>query len=77
MFQDQNGPLTYYEIQFLQNQFDSVLNTTLRVHAVDLLIQYSALEEHTVYTVIVAAATSTGHGPFSPAVTFTTQEDGQ
>ena len=73
--QDHNGPLTFYEIKFSQSQFDSI--PTVSVHSLELFISYSDLEEYTNYTVVVAAATSTGLGPFSSAVIFTTREAGK
>lgn len=73
--QDQNGLLTYYEVQFLQNQFHSIPNIT--VESSDLFLSYSDLEEHTQYAVVVAAATSVGLGPFSSAIYFITHEDGK
>ena len=72
--QDHNGPLTYYEIHFSQNQFDSL--STVIVQSQGLSTSYSNLEEFTNYTVVVAAATSTGLGPFTTPVSFTTQEAG-
>ena len=74
VLQDHNGPLTHYEIQFTQNQFDSVPNVTLQ--SSNLSINYPDLEEFTHYIVVVAASTRTGLGPFSSPVTFTTQEAG-
>lgn len=72
--QDQNGLLTYYEVKFLQNQFHSIPNIT--VESSDLSLSYSDLEEHTQYAVVLAAATSIGLGPFSSAIYFITNEDG-
>ena len=72
--QDHNGPLTHYEIRFIHNQFDSFPNVT--VQSSNLSICYSELEEFTNYAVVVAASTSTGLGPFSSPVTFTTLEAG-
>ena len=72
--QDHNGPLTHYEIRVIQSQFYSVPNVT--VQSSNLSICYSDLEEFTNYAVVVAASTSTGLGPFSSPVTFTTLEAG-
>ena len=75
LIQDHNGPLTHYEIQFIQSQLDSVPNVIIMSN--NLSISYSDLEEFTNYAVVVAASTNTGIGPFSSPVTFTTQEDGK
>ena len=73
-FEDQNGVITYYQLLVSQSQFEIpditvVANTTS--HTV------TNLEEHVQYTVVVAAATRIGVGPFSSAVNFTTQQDGK
>lgn len=74
VFQDQNGPLSYYEIQFLQTQFDTI--PTIVVHTTNLSISCCGLEEYTNYSVTVAAATNSGLGPFSSPVSLITHEDG-
>ena len=73
-FEDQNGVIMYYQLLVSQSQFEIpditvVANTTS--HTV------TNLEEHVQYTVVVAAATRIGVGPFSSAVNFTTQQDGK
>lgn len=75
LIQDQNGPLIYYEIKLLQSQFDSVSNITLQSNQIS--INVAGLEEYTTYSVVVAAATATGLGPFSSPITFITREDGR
>ena len=73
-FEDQNGVIVYYQLIVSQSQFEIpditvVANTTS--HTV------TNLEEHVQYTVVVAAATHIGVGPFSSAVNFTTHQDGK
>lgn len=71
----QNGPLTYYEIQITQTQLSGLPNITK--HTSNLLYVFYDLEEYVLYKVVIAAATSTGVGPYSPEVSFTTEEDGK
>ena len=74
MFEDQNGVIVYYELVVSQSQFeisDIIVNANTTSHTV------TNLEEHVQYTVVVAAATRIGVGPFSSAVNFTTQQDGK
>ena len=74
LIQDHNGPITHYEIQFIQSQFDSIPNVVIQT--TNLSISYFDLEEFTHYVIIVAAATSTGVGPFSSPVNFITHQAG-
>ena len=72
--EDQNGIIIYYELIVSQSQFeipDVTVNVSTTSHTV------TNLEEHVQYTVMVAAATRIGVGPFSSAVNFTTQQDGK
>jgi len=69
----QNGPLIYYEIQITQTQLSGLPNITK--HTSDLLYRFNDLEEYVLYKVVITAATSTGIGPYSPEVSFTTEED--
>jgi len=65
--------IVYYEIVALQFQFDIPdirVNTTFTSHTL------TNLEEYNEYTVMIAAATQVGVGPFSSPVNFTTLEDG-
>ena len=74
LVQDHNGPLTHYEIHFTPSQF--LVIPTVVIQTSNLSISYSDLEEYITYGVVIAAATSTGLGPFSSPVTFATQEAG-
>ena len=74
MLEDHNGPLAHYEIQFLQSQFDTI--PTVAIRTVSLSASYFDLEEFINYTVVVAAATSSGLGPFSSPIAFITREAG-
>ncbi len=49
---------------------------TLQLLATTTSFEYSLLKSHTAYSVVIAAATSVGTEPFSPAAVFTTFEDG-
>ena len=69
----QNGPLTHYEIQLTQTQLSGLPNITK--HTSNLLYVFYDLEEYVLYKVVIAAATSIG--PYSPEVSFTTEEDGK
>lgn len=74
MFEDQNGVIVYYKLVVSQSQFeisDIIVNANTTSRTV------TNLEEHVQYTVVVAAATRIGVGPFSSAVNFTTQQDGK
>ena len=73
-FEDRNGVIVYYELIVSQSQFeipDITVNANITSHTL------TNLEEHVQYTVVVAAATRIGVGPFSSAVNFTTQQDGK
>ena len=74
IFDDQNGVIIYYQLIVSQSQFEIpniVTNVNITSHTL------TNLEEHVDYTVVVAAATQIGIGPFSSAVNFTTQQDGK
>ena len=73
-FEDQNGVIVYYQLIVSQSQFE-IPDITVNVNATNHTV--TNLEEHVEYTVIVAAATRIGVGPFSSAVNFTTQQDGK
>ena len=64
----------YYELIVSQSQFE-IPDITMNVNATSHTV--TNLEEHVEYTVMVAAATRIGVGPFSSAVNFTTQQDGK
>ena len=73
-FEDQNGVIVYYQLIVSQSQFqipDITVNANTTSHTL------ANLEEHVEYTVVVAAATRIGVGPFSSAVNFTTLQDGK
>ena len=73
-FEDQNGGIVYYQLMVSQSQFqipDITVNANTTSHTL------TNLEEHVEYTVVVAAATRIGVGPFSSAVNFTTLQDGK
>ena len=73
-FEDQNGVIAYYELIVSQSQFeipDITVNANITSHTL------TNLEEHVQYTVVVAAATRIGIGPFSSAMNFTTLQDGK
>ena len=73
-FEDQNGGIVYYQLIVSQSQFqipDITVNANTTSHTL------TNLEEHVEYTVVVAAATRIGVGPFSSAVNFTTLQDGK
>ena len=73
-FDDQNGVIIYYQLIVSQSQFEIpniVVNVNITSHTL------TNLEEHVDYTVVVAAATQIGIGPFSLAVNFTTLQDGK
>ena len=73
-FEDQNGVIVYYQIVALQFQFSMIpdirVNTNFTSHTL------TNLEEDNEYTVMIAAATQVGLGPFSSPINFTTLEDG-
>ena len=74
IFDDQNGVIIYYQLIVSQSQFEIpniVVNVNITSHTL------TNLEEHVDYTVVVAAATQIGIGPFSSAVNFTTLQDGK
>ena len=74
MFEDQNGVIVYYQLIVSQSQFqipDITVNANTTSHTLN------NLEEHVEYTIVVAAATRIGVGPFSSAVNFTTLQDGK
>lgn len=73
-FEDQNGVIVYYQLIVSQSQFqipDITVNANTTSHTL------ANLEEHVEYTVVVAAATCVGVGPFSSTVNFTTLQDGK
>ena len=74
VFEDQNGVIIYYQLIVSQSQFeipDITVNANTTSHTL------TNLEEHVEYTVVVAAATRIGVGPFSSAVNFSTLQDGK
>ena len=74
MFEDQNGVIVYYQLIVSQSQFEIpniIVNVNVTSHTL------TNLEEHVNYTIVVAAATQIGIGPFSSAVNFTTLQDGK
>ena len=74
IFDYQNGVIIYYQLIVSQSQFeipDIIVNVNITSHTL------TNLEEHVDYTVVVAAATQIGIGPFSSAVNFTTPQDGK
>ncbi len=67
----QNGIIVYYTILLVDVMFetpDRLYNTTLTS------FNFSGLEEYARYSVLIAAVTVGGAGPFSTAVNFTTRE---
>ena len=74
VFEDQNGVIAYYQLIASQSQFE-IPDTTVDANTTSRTL--TNLEEHVEYTVVVAAATCIGVGPFSSAVNFTTQQDGK
>ena len=73
-FQDRNGIIVYYQLIVSQSQFQ-IPNITVNANTTSHTL--TNLEEHIEYTVVVAAATRIGVGPFSSVVNFTTLQDGK
>ena len=73
---DQNGIVVMYEVQVLPLQLLGML-TTLSINTTNTSVFITALEEYVQYNISVSAYTSVGPGPFSPAVTNRTFEDGK
>ena len=73
-FEDQNGPISYYHLILYELIFD--LDDTY-VNVTSLSYTFTGLEEHNNYSLIIAAATDAGIGPYSMQVNFTTEEDGK
>ena len=74
VFEDQNGVIVYYQLVVSQTQFE-IPDITVDANTTSRTL--TNLEEHVEYTVVVAAATHIGVGPFSSAVNFTTLQDGK
>ena len=73
---DQNGIITNYEVVFEPLEFTDVLNVAF-LNTTVMSVVLPNLEEFVQYNVSVRAYTSIGPGPFSPAVTNRTLEDGK
>ena len=73
---DQNGLNTNYEVQIEPLQFTEAL-VTMPMNATNTSVLITGLEEYVEYNISVRAYTTMGAGPFSPAVTERTFEDGE
>ena len=74
IFEDQNGPIKFYQLIFSQTSFDVadiIINTTNTSYT------ETNLEEYNEYTFMVAAATRIGLGPFSAPMSLMTLPSGQ
>ena len=70
---DQNGEITFYEVQVDPAQFQNV--SYVNVSGSELVLD--GLEEFVVYRFIVRAYTIAGPGPFSDVTTSTTEQAGR
>ncbi len=70
-FEDQNGVITSYTINVSMVLTGEVLQ--LVTNTTELGLDY--LEPHSKYSVVVAAETRIGQGPFSSVLVFETKED--
>ena len=68
---DENGIIIGFELEY------SSVYSTQQQFIFDLMIVLVGLEEHTQYSIRVAAFTSVGAGPFSESVVATTEQDGE
>ena len=68
---DENGIITCFELEY------SSVYSIQQQCIFDLMIELVGLEEHTQYSIRVAAYTSVGGGPFSESVVATTEQDGE
>jgi hypothetical protein len=66
---DENGIIIGFELEY------SSVYSTQQQFIFDLMIVLVGLEEHTQYSIRVAAFTSVGAGPFSESVVATTEQD--
>ena len=73
---EQNGIITHYNVQIEPLDFTEEL-PTLFMNFSNLSAIVAGLEEFVEYNISVRAYTSVGAGPFSPAVTNKTFEDGR
>lgn len=71
--EDQNGVITGYIVNVSTVPAGEVVQ--LLTSATELHLDF--LMPHTAYSVVVAAETSVGHGPFSTVLLFQTNEDGK
>ena len=72
-FEDQNGPIIYYNLILSDLVFGSA---DIEVNVTSLSYTATNLEEYNTYSCIVAAASVVGTGPYSVPLNFTTEEDG-
>lgn len=71
---DQNGPLSYYQLWLVDETFnltDTTINTTNTSYSI------ATLEEYIHYSCQVAASNVVGVGPYSSPVEITTLQDGK
>ena len=71
-FEDQNGPILYYNLIVSDLVFGL---DDIDVIVTSLTYTVSGLEEYNNYSFIIAAATLVGFGPYSNPVIFTTEQD--
>ena len=68
---DENGIITCFQLEY------SSVYSNQQQCIFDLMIELVGLEEHTQYSIRVAAYTSVGVGPFSESVVATTEQDSE
>ena len=72
---DQNGEITFYEVQVDPAQFQSI--SYMNVSGSELMLVVGKLEEFVEYSFTIRAYTSAGPGPFSVLTTTTTDQAGR
>lgn len=72
ILEERNGIITGYLLLLTNQRMGSELN----LNSTTNFISISMLSPFTAYTVIIAAATEVGAGPYSPQLGFSTDEDG-
>ncbi len=75
---ERNGLITQYEVEYSQSEFTEISEVQMVfVEAPNMEVNLAALKENLEYSVSIRAYTVVGEGPFSPAVTNTTLQDGK
>lgn len=72
LYEERNGQITGYIVR-ISTDFHEDVRSTVTEHTT---LTIEGLMPHTMYTVVIAAQTAVGNGPFSAVVNFQTPEDG-